>query len=1134
MKRGPFFDHSLKTVVGSPSVSSTEDDFMAKDNNKRTSKDLEFVSFKRGMLTLFKGISLAVLEKLFDEYKNSKNPLSEATNAYLDNSDYYKLSTFTDLGSRKHKIPSLLDSSIVKKKKVASENMSPMDMNVLSDKPKNDIYSRPAGSKSEEVGWRKYIGSFDVDCWCTRTVIGSSLFDNCHIILEGHKTNDNVVYVKVAETGRVSREIGRVNEDVASCIGPLLRAQLVYVVLKPSYFPNGIMHIGDTFIIQIHCFVNSTLFVESDSTGKNLLHALKYVKGNHHRLKDESLDTFTITKRAAIFDLFGRIKVCSPSLPRNERLSNAQVIDLSDSGNEEQEEINSSEFTMNKIKDLYGTTQSTSVNSELPETSPPDFKLELRQYQKHGLSWMLHRENEDFRIDGDKSSLVKEFNNNAVNPLYREYNWPPVPKNLKQYEVLKEEFQKSFYINLYDGTCSFRRPTINSGCVGGILADEMGLGKTITTLSLIFSCPHDDHPDIQSQLSDGRNYASSTTLIIVPMALLSQWDREFARVNDGSEKRSFVYYGTNIVDDLPKLLCNNSKAPTILLTTYGIVQSEWSRVETRDVSKGLYSVNFFRIILDEGHIIRNRSTKTAHAIYALSSERKWVLTGTPIVNRLEDLYSLIRFLNFEPWANHFLWKHFITTPFDTGKDLPLAFSLLKSILDPILLRRTKDQKGKDGKLLVELPPKEVIIERLKFNEKEEILYNWLKARAVNTFNENFRKGLLLKNFSSILTQLLRLRQVCDHIDLIKSKDTGDTSGENDAFKDGNSLKNEIISKEDKEALAMIKSIEEKELAGRISLEKMKQIKSEIYNLYPNFDGIECSICTGPIDLRNCVITECKHCFCASCLKEHFDFQEQHQSIVETEYSSEEISSMHSNKIKVLCPMCRTEIKKNRLFRTIPKQFNIQQKNQSQDMLSTQASNSNSDRQYTVRPFDPYGKSSKLNALLSHLDQIREESPGDHVIVFSQFTSFLDIIEKELTNYGSEFMVYKFDGRLNMEQRQIVLSNFEKKSDVNKSSISILLLSLRAGGVGLNLTVASKAFLLDPHWNNAVEFQAIDRLHRVGQKKCVKVIRFVMQGSIEERMLDIQKKKNRIGEALTLNDEERRKKRIEEIQSIFRD
>lgn len=1135
MKRSPFFDHSLKTVVSPSSVPSTQDDPIVIDDVTSSPDDSAFASFKKGMLSLFRGISTPILEKLFDDYKGSDSPLAEATNAYLDNPDYYKLSPFTNVSSRKHKAPSLLDSNIVKKKKLAMNVKPSTSILTISEEPNDDSCVSSAGDVSDN--WRKYIGSFDVDCWCTRTVVSSSLFGDGHLIFEVHKTNDNVVYIKLAETGRALREIGRVNEDVAVCLGPLLRAHILYVTLEPYYFPGGIMHIGDTFIMQVHCFVGSVLFSQSDNSNKNLLHALKYSEGNHLKSKDESLDAFTIRKRTSIFDLFRRVGISTPAIPRSGGVKNAQIVDLSDSGNDDQEDLNSNEFTMNKIKDLYGTNQSAAIKYEWPETSPSDFNLELRPYQKHGLSWMLHRENEDKKIAGGNLSKSENDIDKAINPLYREYKWPSVPKNLKQYEVLKGEFEGSFYINLYDGSCSFKRPTLNSGCVGGILADEMGLGKTITTLSLIFSCPYDTHiTDVQSQLSENRSYASGTTLIVVPMALLSQWDKEFTRVNGSVERHCFVYYGTNIVDNLPNLLCNNSKAPTVILTTYGIVQSEWSRIESKDTSKGLYSVDFFRIILDEGHIIRNRSTKTARAIYALGARRKWILTGTPIVNRLEDLYSLIRFLNFEPWSNHFLWKHFITAPFDTGKDLPLAFTLLKSILDPILLRRTKGQRGRDGKLLVELPPKEVVLEELKFNEKEEILYNWLKARAVTTFNENFRKGLLLKNYSSILTQLLRLRQVCDHIDLIKTQDTGDACGENEAFKDRMSLSNDIISKEDKEALAMIKSIEQKEIAGRMSLEEMKHTKTEIYKLYPNFDGIECSICTGPIDPRNCVITECKHCFCASCLKEHFDFQEQHQNILETEYSTEEVSNVnsHSNNVKVLCPMCRAEIKKNRLFKTVPKNLGVQLTKQSQDMLLTQVGSSNSNRQYTVRPFDPYGKSSKLNALLSHLDQIREESPGDHVIVFSQFTSFLDIIEKELANYGSEFVVYKFDGRLSMEERQKVLTNFEKECDAKKSIISILLLSLRAGGVGLNLTVASKAFLLDPHWNNAVEFQAIDRLHRVGQKKSVKVVRFVMQGSIEERMLDIQTKKNRLGEALTLNDEERRKKRIQEIQSIFKD
>lgn len=144
---------------------------------------------------------------------------------------------------------------------------------------------------------------------------------------------------------------------------------------------------------------------------------------------------------------------------------------------------------------------------------------------------------------------------------------------------------------------------------------------------------------------------------------------------------------------------------------------------------------------------------------------------------------------------------------------------------------------------------------------------------------------------------------------------------------------------------------------------------------------------------------------------------------------------------------------------------------------------------------------------------------------------MDILEKELTHTFSKDVakIYKFDGRLSLKERTSVLADFAVK---DYSRQKILLLSLKAGGVGLNLTCASHAYMMDPWWSPSMEDQAIDRLHRIGQTNSVKVMRFIIQDSIEEKMLRIQEKKRTIGEAMDTDEDERRKRRIEEIQMLF--
>jgi DNA repair protein RAD5 len=144
-------------------------------------------------------------------------------------------------------------------------------------------------------------------------------------------------------------------------------------------------------------------------------------------------------------------------------------------------------------------------------------------------------------------------------------------------------------------------------------------------------------------------------------------------------------------------------------------------------------------------------------------------------------------------------------------------------------------------------------------------------------------------------------------------------------------------------------------------------------------------------------------------------------------------------------------------------------------------------------------SAKTQALLTHLRKNLQTDPKGKTVVFSQFTSFLDLIEPALTRDHIPFL--RFDGSMAQKTRATVLAEFTASPKPY-----VLLLSLRAGGVGLNLTCARNVFMMDPWWSFAVEAQAIDRVHRMGQEGSVKVVRFVVEESIEEKMLRIQERK----------------------------
>jgi SNF2 family DNA or RNA helicase len=146
-------------------------------------------------------------------------------------------------------------------------------------------------------------------------------------------------------------------------------------------------------------------------------------------------------------------------------------------------------------------------------------------------------------------------------------------------------------------------------------------------------------------------------------------------------------------------------------------------------------------------------------------------------------------------------------------------------------------------------------------------------------------------------------------------------------------------------------------------------------------------------------------------------------------------------------------------------------------------------------------SSKLQRLLEALDDVVAD--GHRALVFSQWTSLLDLIEPHLQAAGIAFT--RLDG--STTDRAGVVASFQADAGP-----PVMLLSLKAGGTGLNLTAADHVFLIDPWWNPAVEDQAADRAHRIGQDKPVMVYRMVARDTVEERILELQDRKRALADA----------------------
>jgi SNF2 family DNA or RNA helicase len=168
-------------------------------------------------------------------------------------------------------------------------------------------------------------------------------------------------------------------------------------------------------------------------------------------------------------------------------------------------------------------------------------------------------------------------------------------------------------------------------------------------------------------------------------------------------------------------------------------------------------------------------------------------------------------------------------------------------------------------------------------------------------------------------------------------------------------------------------------------------------------------------------------------------------------------------------------------------------------------------------------SAKIEQLIQHMQEVISE--GHKVLVFSQFTSLLALVK---TRLDEEQIEYEYlDGQT--EDRKTPVDRFQTDPEV-----SAFLISLKAGGTGLNLTAADYVFILDPWWNPAVEAQAIGRAHRMGQTNKVIAYRMIARGTVEEKILDLQKTKKDLAESIVSEDQDFMKKLTKEDLEMLLD
>ena len=513
---------------------------------------------------------------------------------------------------------------------------------------------------------------------------------------------------------------------------------------------------------------------------------------------------------------------------------------------------------------------------------------------------------------------------------------------------------------------------------------------------------------------------------------MSSWANQIEQhVHKEHALRALTYHGASKKTLTPKAL----KEYDVVITSYTTLAIDYLPRQTSKAlpiprSQGLFSVKWRRVILDEGHIIRNPQTKAALAATNLQAQSKWVLTGTPIINSLKDLYSMIRFIGLTGGLERLdIFNGVLVRPIKVGDGD--ANLLLQALMATICLRRKKEMKFVD----LRLPKMSEYVHHFDFHPHEREKYEALEAEAkgllqVATNGSSSNQTDNSQNYRHLLEILLRLRQVCNHWSLCGER--------------VNSL------------LAAIESQKLVDLTpeNKRALQDMLQLSIDTRE--------DCPVCLE--SLHNPVITRCAHTFGYECIERVFETQHR-------------------------CPMCRAE------------PLDLETLVRPAISLGESGDGNNDDINGSANGADPDSRGSKIEALLSILRASHQKSSTTKTVIFSQWTSFLNVIQSHLP---PNMKAARIDGTLSPTRRDAAMHSFS-----TDPSCTVLLASLAVCSVGLNLVAANQVILADSWWAPAIEDQAVDRVHRLGQTREVTVWRLVVTGSVEERVLDVQAEKREL-------------------------
>ncbi|GAC97746.1 hypothetical protein PHSY_005333 [Pseudozyma hubeiensis SY62] len=657
--------------------------------------------------------------------------------------------------------------------------------------------------------------------------------------------------------------------------------------------------------------------------------------------------------------------------------------------------------------------------------------------------------------------------------------------------------------------------------VNGILADEMGLGKTIQTISLLAHLACDKG-------------VWGPHLVVAPTSVMLNWEVEFKKFLPGFKILS--YYGNQKERKEKRVGWNTENSFNVCITSYQLVLADQHIFRRKP---------WVYLVLDEAHHIKNFRSQRWQTLLGFNSQRRLLLTGTPLQNNLMDLWSLMYFLmpngatelpgggafanmkDFQDWFSNPLDKA-IEGGTSMNDETRAMVQKLHAVLRPYLLRRLKSEVEK------ELPSKYEHVITCRLSKRQRFLYNDFMSRAKT------RESLASGNYLSIINCLMQLRKVCNHPDLFEVRPIVTSFAMSRSVVADYEIKDLLVRRHllqenvwgqvdldvtnfritnGEEHLTAIESRDLRRLNAAKKLPHFRDAVPDPPELDTwTLDGFERTRGerrlvgqmerwkhVAYLNQYRCTKRPVYGSGLIKILREagkatRLEPLEQHESnrkgfltrcdsllrIVQSRSTRRENMQPYIDRFAFVTPRAvAVDMPRWALPGLEPTPDLVQPSFDTVHPVAVKLHIAFPDA--SLLQYD-CGKLQQLDILMRRLKE------GNHrILIFTQMTRVLDILESFLNNHGYRYL--RLDGATKVESRQALTEKFNRDP-----RITAFILSTRSGGLGINLTGADTVLFYDLDWNAAIEAQCMDRAHRIGQTRDVHIYRFVTEHTIEENML----------------------------------